>query len=465
LSTATDLTQLSAAELLGAYRARSLSPGEVVDALLDRIAALDGELGAFVTLCAERAREEASAAERAYARGAEHGPLAGVPFAVKDLFDTADVRTTYGSRMFAGNVPSADAAAVRRVRAAGGILLGKTQTHEFAWGITSVNERMGTTHNPWRRERISGGSSGGSAVALAADLVPVALGSDTGGSIRVPSAFCGTTGMKPTYGRVSTDGVWPLAPSLDHPGAMARSPADAALLQRALDDPVRGEPEQPPAVGLAATRVGVCPDLHLVPLAADVQGAFEAALRLAGELGAEVVEVSFPGADLIHPTFVTVQGTEALETHRRAQLFPARAEEYGADVRGRLERAMQLTPSDYLAATAERERLRATAAALFTRVDLLLTPVASTSPPPIGEETVLHGGAELDLRQLVMPYTVPQDLLGLPACTVRAGFDDLGLPIAVQLTGPPWAEGRVLAGAQALFDATPEVQARRPALG
>jgi aspartyl-tRNA(Asn)/glutamyl-tRNA(Gln) amidotransferase subunit A len=465
LSTATDLTQLSAAELLGAYRARSLSPVEVVDALLDRIAALDGELGAFVTLCAERAREEASAAERAYARGAEHGPLAGVPFAVKDLFDTADVRTTYGSRMFAGNVPSADAAAVRRVRAAGGILLGKTQTHEFAWGITSVNERMGTTHNPWRRERISGGSSGGSAVALAADLVPVALGSDTGGSIRVPSAFCGTTGMKPTYGRVSTDGVWPLAPSLDHPGAMARSPADAALLQRALDDPVRGEPEQPPAVGLAATRVGVCPDLHLVPLAADVQGAFEAALRLAGELGAEVVEVSFPGADLIHPTFVTVQGTEALETHRRAQLFPARAEEYGADVRGRLERAMQLTPSDYLAATAERERLRATAAALFTRVDLLLTPVASTSPPPIGEETVLHGGAELDLRQLVMPYTVPQDLLGLPACTVRAGFDDLGLPIAVQLTGPPWAEGRVLAGAQALFDATPEVQARRPALG
>jgi len=464
LSAATDPVELSALDLLAAYRARTLSPVEVVDALLERIAALDDGLGAFTTLCAERARDEARASERAWASGAEQGPLAGVPFAVKDLFDTADLRTTYGSPMFAANVPRTDAAAVRQVRKAGGVLLGKTQTHEFAWGISSVNELMGTSRNPWSPERVSGGSSGGSAVALAAGLVPLAIGSDTGGSIRVPSAFCGTTGHKPTYGRVSTDGVWPLAPSLDHPGPMARTPADAALLQAALDDRVYATAVGPSAARLEGVRVGVSRDLHLVPLAADVQAALDDCVRLAGELGAQVMEVPFARAHLIHPTFVAVQGAEALETHRRAHLYPARAAEYGADVRGRLERAADLKPSDYLAATADRERLRSAAAALFERVDLLLTPVAARSPLAIGEESVLHAGAELDLRRLVMPYTVLQDLLGLPACTVRAGFDELGIPVGVQFTAPPWGDARTLGAAQALFDATPELQARRPPL-
>jgi Asp-tRNA(Asn)/Glu-tRNA(Gln) amidotransferase A subunit family amidase len=195
-----------------------------------------------------------------------------------------------------------------------------------------------------------------------------------------------------------------------------------------------------------------------------VQAAFDDCVRLAGELGAQVMEVPFARAHLIHPTFVAVQGAEALETHRRAHLYPARAADYGADVRGRLERAADLKPSDYLAATADRERLRSAAAALFERVDLLLTPVAARSPLGIGEERVFHAGAELDLRGLVMPYTVLQDLLGLPACTVRAGFDELGIPVGVQFTAPPWGDARTLGAAQALFDATPELQARRPPL-
>jgi aspartyl-tRNA(Asn)/glutamyl-tRNA(Gln) amidotransferase subunit A len=431
----------------------------VIDALLARIAEVDPGLGAFMTLCPERARQEALVCEQAYLRGRAEGALAGVPFAVKDLFDSAQVRTTYGSTMFASNTPVADAAAVRRVRDAGAIMLGKTQTHEFAWGVTSVNERMGTSHNPWRPERISGGSSGGSAVALAARLVPLAIGSDTGGSIRVPSAFCGTVGLKPTYGRISTEGVWPLAPSLDHAGPMARSPADAALLLAAMDDPGR-----PAAAGRAfgELTVGICPDLHLVPPGRDVQAAFDDAIRTVDYLGADVVEVHLPGAERIFPTFGVIQRAEALRTHRAAGLYPERSAEYGDDVRGRLRSAESVTLEDFLAATAARERVRAAVASLFERVDLLLTPVSAGSPPTIGEESVVLGGREIDFRELVMTYTVPQDLLGLPACAVRAGFDELGIPIGVQLTGRPWGDLDVLSAAAAFHAATPAIQERWP---
>ncbi len=207
----TGITQLSALELREAYRTREVSPVEVVDACAGQIARVDDELGAFNALCLDRARLEAQAAEQAFARGDAPGPLAGIPFGVKDLFDSEGVVTTYGSPMFADHVPAADAEAVRRARAAGAILVGKTQTHEFAWGISSVNTLLRTSRNPWAPDRISGGSSGGSAVALASHQIPLALGSDTGGSIRVPSAFCGIVGFKPTYGRISLAGVWPLA--------------------------------------------------------------------------------------------------------------------------------------------------------------------------------------------------------------------------------------------------------------
>jgi aspartyl-tRNA(Asn)/glutamyl-tRNA(Gln) amidotransferase subunit A len=455
-----EITGLSAIRQLEAYRRRALSPVEVLDALAARIEALDPTIGAFTTLCLDRARQEAADAEAAYARGAEAGPLAGVPIGVKDLFDTAGVRTTYGSPMFSGHVPTQDAEAVRRARAAGAILIGKTQTHEFAWGITSVNELMGTSRNPWAPDRISGGSSGGSAVALAARLVPLALGSDTGGSIRVPSSFCGTVGLKPTYGRISLAGVFPLARSLDHPGAMARAPADAALLFGALAD--EAPPEAPD--GLRGVRVGLCPDLHLVPLAPEVESAYRAAADAAAAAGAELVEVVLPEAARAYENFGSVQRCEALRSHTEAGLYPARRDEYGADVLARLELASKTTHLDYLEGIASRERLRAGFHRALDRVDLLLTPVTAGSPAPIGQDRVEHLGREIEFRELVMSYTVPQDLVGLPACTVRAGFDALGIPTAVQLTGPAWSEWRVLSAAQALFEATADVQARWPEL-
>ena len=455
--------ELTARELCAAYRQRAVSPVEVVDALLERIAALNPQLGAFLTVCAEQARAEATAWERAYAQGEVSAPLAGVPYAVKDLFDTANLRTTYGSPMFATHVPSADARAVELVRESGGILVGKTQTHEFAWGITSVNKSMGTSHNPWHLERISGGSSGGSAVALAARLVPLAIGSDTGGSTRVPSAFCGTVGVKGTYGRVSVEGVWPLAPSLDHAGAMARTPADAALLLAAMEG-WRYPTTSGGARKHASLTVGICPDLNVVPLAAEVQAAFDAAVRTVEDLGAEVVELAVPGADAVLSTFGVIQRAEALRTHRQAGLYPDRKAEYGDDVRGRLESAESVTLDDYVVATAERERLRAALAALFERVDLLLTPVSAALPPRIAEADGVHEAADADLRERVMTYTVLQDLLGLPACVVRAGFDDLGMPIGVQLTGRRWGDLEVLTAAQDFVDATPRIQERWPSL-
>jgi len=468
-----DLTHLGVEELLDQYRGRNASPVEVVDALAARIEAVDSKVRAFTTLCLERARHEALLAEDAWRRKTAR-PLEGIPIGAKDLFDSAGVRTTYGSPMFADHVPEADAEALRRARAAGAILIGKTQTHEFAWGISSVNELMGSTHNPWSLDRISGGSSGGSAVALAADELPLALGSDTGGSIRVPASLCGIVGLKPTYGRISVAGAWPLARTLDHPGPMARTPADAGLLLVAI----AGVDDSDPATedvpvgdvagqlrrGLAGLTVGLCPDLHLVDLARDVRAAYEAVVRIVGHGGARVVEVSLPEAALMYGAFGVIQRAEALDTHRRAGLFPARGAEYGADVLGRLESALEVGMEQYLAASADRQRARAGFRRAFRDCDVLLTPVAAGPPFAAMREAGDHLGREISFRDLVMPYTTPQDLCGLPACTLRAGFDGDGMPIGVQFTGPPWSEARVLRAAQALYEATPEIQSRRPQL-
>jgi aspartyl-tRNA(Asn)/glutamyl-tRNA(Gln) amidotransferase subunit A len=473
LVSASELCELGVEELLREYAARRISPVEVVAAVSRRIGAVDEKIGGFVALCLERAEAEARESEAAWARGTQRA-LEGIPLGVKDLFDTEGVVTAYGSPMFASNVPSRDSEAVGRARAAGAILVGKTQTHEFAWGITSVNPALGSAHNPWALDRITGGSSGGSAAVLAAREVPLTLGSDTGGSIRVPAAFCGIVGLKPTYGRISAARAWPLARSLDHPGPMARTPADAAFLLEAVagvdpDDPatvdepladVRDTLDQ----GLEGMVVGVCPDLSVVRPAADIRGVFDATLRSLEAGGARLVELGFPDAEQIFPTFRTIQAAEALDTHRRAGLYPTRSEEYGDDVRGRLDAATEVTLEDYLAASAVRQRIRAVFARLLASCDVLVTPVSAGSPVPIGEETVIHQGSELTFRELVMGYTTPQDLTGLPACAVRAGFDALGIPVGVQFTASPWQESRVLRAAQALVDVTPEIQARWPAL-
>jgi aspartyl-tRNA(Asn)/glutamyl-tRNA(Gln) amidotransferase subunit A len=417
---------ISAVELRAAFAARERSPVEE----LERVSAHS----AFVRLTLEAAREAALAAERRYARG-EARPLEGLTLAVKDIFDTAGVPTSHGSPIFAGHVPAADAVAVRRAREAGAIVVGKTLTHEFAWGITTVNPHYPPLGNPADPARVAGGSSGGSAVAVATGMAALALGTDTGGSIRIPAAFCGVSGLKPTFGRVSLEGVFPLARTLDHAGPIARTPADVALFYDVLAGPG-------PDLDVGFRRVAVCPDLHLSEPTPGIARAFAGAVEAFRGLGCEIVDAGFPGAAEIYPAYATIQRAEAARVH--ADLFPARASEYGPDVRERLAAAQAVTLADYIAATEARERARVTFARLFAAADLLLTPVSAV--PPELREQPSHSA----FRDGVLPYTVPQDMAGLPACAVPAGTDELGLPVGVQLTGPPWAERRVLAAADAL---------------
>ena len=425
----TSLADLSAHELRAGFAAREFSPVEALAAVERRIAEREPELNAFITLTLERAREQAKAAEAAYAELAA-GPLAGIPLGVKDIYDTAGITTTYGSAIFKDHVPAHDADAVRLVKAAGAVIVGKTLTHEFAWGITSDNPHFGPTRNPHDPSRVPGGSSGGSGAALAAGMCALALGSDTGGSIRIPSAFCGVSGLKPTYGRVSTTGVWPLAPSLDHAGPMGRTPADVRLLYDVLAPATEPERE--------ITRVAVCPDLHLHALDPDIQRVFD---RTVAGLDAEIVSVDFPLAGEIHPAFQILQAAEAGNVHR--DLFPAHREAYGDDVRTRLERYDVSLPN-YLDAQATRVRIIAAFTRVFEHADLLLTPIHAVPPEPIGQRSEAF-------RNRVLTYTVPQDMAGLPAAAVPVGTDDLGLPVGVQLTGPAGSEHTVLRLAEQLF--------------
>lgn len=459
MTDATQLWKLSALELVAGYAAGAFSPVEVLDDLAQRIEALAPTLGAFTTLCLDRARDEAQAAERALASGHRVGRLLGVPFAAKDLFDSAQVRTTYGSQMFSEHVPAKDARAVAAVRAQGGILIGKTQTHEFAWGLTSVNEAMGTAHNPWDAEAIAGGSSGGSAVALAARLVPLALGSDTGGSIRVPSAFCGTLCLKPTYGRVDTTGLWPLAPSLDHAGPMARTPDDLQWMFAAMLGEKR--PDRPRSAGLEGVRIATCPDLHLTPLSRDVEQCFANTVGVLKDLGATIEERSLASASEIGESFAVIQAIEAVQAHRDAGLFPFRAAHYGPDVRARLDAGARHNPQAYVSAIAVREQIRSEFWRLLHHGAFLLTPIAAASPPTIQSELV-RDGSQPDFRSQVLPYTIPQDLVGLPSCAVRCGFDEAGRPIGLQFSAAPWRDWELLALAKAFWEATPDVQSRWP---
>jgi aspartyl-tRNA(Asn)/glutamyl-tRNA(Gln) amidotransferase subunit A len=377
---------LSATELIAAYERRELSPVEVVDDCVRLIESQD--TNAFTTLTLDTAREQARQAEQAYAQGTAR-PLEGIPTGVKDLFDTAGVRTTYGSKIFADHVPTADAAVVTRIKDAGAVIMGKTTTHEFAWGLSGVNPHFGTPRNPKHPGRVPGGSSCGSAAALAAGEIALALGTDTGGSIRVPSTFCGTVGIKPTHGAVSLEGCFALAPSLDHAGPMARTIDDLVLLYEILV----GRPLPPP----------------------------------------EAPEQAEPG-DMVdmRDVFRPIQLAEAIGVHRRAGLWPSRRDDYGSDVAARLRLAEAVTLDELVEASAERERIRAAwKAANGDR--LIITPV-SDGPPPALEDDQERS------RELVLRHTATQDVLGLPSCAVAG----------VQVTGPRGSEARVLAAARAL---------------
>jgi aspartyl-tRNA(Asn)/glutamyl-tRNA(Gln) amidotransferase subunit A len=344
-------------------------------------------------------------------------PTNGVPLAVKDLFDTANLTTTYGSILFADHVPTGSAEAVRLCEAAGFAVHAKTNLHEFAYGTTSQNQWFGTVPNPRAPGRTAGGSSGGSAAAIAAGLVEHALGTDSGGSIRIPAACCGVAGFKPSYGLVPLDGVFPLAPSFDHAGPLARDVAGCVALMRAL------------APGLIQTDAGA---RVAVAWAEHASEPVRAALaRAAAAMGADPID--FPEPDgRIYPLFMR----EAALSH--AGLFPEQADLYGANVRGKLERCLRVTDREVDAAAVERERYRDQADAALGAYDLLLVPTLPIAAPAADVD-------ELEVREALIRLTLPFNVLGWPALALPCGEDEAGTPLSVQLVGRNGADSSVLA--------------------
>jgi len=438
---------LSAVGLLDAYQREDLTPLDVVDALSDRIRRLDHDLNAFVSLEPGAAASAVDSAERI--RQGTARPLEGVPVAVKDLLDTKDLTTTYGSSIYRRHVPEADAVVVQRLRAAGAIILGKTATHEFAWGVTTDNPHFGPTRNPWDHSRVPGGSSGGSAAAVAAGLCPLAIGTDTAGSVRIPASLCGVVGLRPTHGAVDTRGAFALAPTLDTIGAFARTAADVRLVHKVLD------PHASAAVQSGSPsrlRVGLLPQLgDRAPDGADAD-ALHRVVSLLEETGAVDV-INIPGGHLDVPDPFEVMSTivlaEGLATHLAAGTWPQHADEYGADVRGRLEIAQDVTLEDYVSAQRRRVQVSHQIRNLFEHADVLVSPVLSVPPKRILDRS---RAAEAQFREDVMKNSAPQSVSGLPSCAVPIGLVD-GLPVGVQLTAPAGRDFDALAVAAAIESA------------
>jgi aspartyl-tRNA(Asn)/glutamyl-tRNA(Gln) amidotransferase subunit A len=467
-----DLAYLSVEALGERLRRRELSPVEITRVYLDRIAALDPELHACITVTAEPALADAAAAERAIAAGQYRGPLHGVPLAIKDLFYTAGVRTTAGSRILANFVPTEDATVVARLRAAGALSLGKTNMEEFAYGATSLNPHYGACRNPWDPERIAGGSSGGSAAAVAAGLAPAALGSDSGGSIRQPAALCGLVGLKPSYGRVSKHGVVPLSWSQDHVGPMTRTVRDAALLLQALAghdprDPASSDAPVPDYLerieqGVAGLRVGLPREFFFERVDPATEAAVRGAARALEGLGARVEEVPLPQAAPAFAAGAAILFAEATAYHER--WLRTRPQDYDPAVLARLRVGSALLATDYLKAQRARRVLVEQVVRTFDAVDVLLTPTAAV-PAPRRDENVIRwpDGSDEDVRGATLRFTRVFNLLGLPAVSVPCGMTASGLPLGAQLVGPPFAEATVLRAARAYEQAEPW-EGRRPPL-
>jgi aspartyl-tRNA(Asn)/glutamyl-tRNA(Gln) amidotransferase subunit A len=451
--TTTDTSRLTIAEAAELIGKRKLSPVELTEACLARIGTYDARVHAFITVMREDAKATAQQAAAAISNGNYKGPLHGIPLGLKDLFDTAGVRTTAGSRVYAERVPAEDAAVTARLRAAGAVILGKLNMHEFAFGITGHNPHYGDTANPWDLSRISGGSSSGSAAAVASGMLLGALGTDTGGSIRVPSALCGVTGLKPTFGRVSRRGVVPLSWALDHVGPIARTAADVAVLLQTIaghdpddpgscDEPVPDYSKAIKEVRLKGLRIGV-PSEHFFDEVDDevLEAIRVAVLVLRDDLKASVDEVSLPHIAEAPAAAGAILMAEALAFHERTLV--ERPDDYGEDVRDRLELGALFPAVTYIQA----QRLRSLIVEewrrqVFDRFDLLVVPSAPI-PAPVITATDLQ--TTLNLTR----FTGPFNLTGLPSVSVPCGFSHDGRPIGMQLVGRWWEEGTALRAAHA----------------
>jgi aspartyl-tRNA(Asn)/glutamyl-tRNA(Gln) amidotransferase subunit A len=446
-------------EAARALRRRQVSSLELTKAALRKAEQLNGRLRAFITVTADQALSAACAADAALAAGHDRGPLHGVPVAVKDLFLTRGIRTTGGSLLYENWIPEYSATVVERLESAGAVLLGKLNQHELAYGITSANPHFGAVANPWDLSRSPGGSSGGSGAAVAAGIVFAAMGSDTGGSIRIPASFCGVVGLKPTYGRVSRYGVLPLGYSLDHMGPLARCVRDAALMLNAIAGPdSRDEscsrlpttdyvPEE--GCSIRGLRIGLPSNFYFDRLNAEVETAVRGALARANALGAVVKPVTVPdiaAMNAVARVILLAEASAALEP------FLSQRDRIGSDVLALLDQGRALPATDYIQAQRLRRKLRAEFAALWADVDCLLTPTTPNLPPRTGEQVVQLEKDEEDVRLATTRFVRSVNLLGLPALSMPCGLSSSGLPIGLQIIAPEFQEQRVFRVAAALED-------------
>lgn len=492
MTTTSDLCYLTLQELADRIRSKEISPVEATEATLERIERLNPRLNAFITVMAEQAIKDARAATGEIVAGRYRGPLHGVPVAVKDLCETKGVRTTAAAKILADWVPDRDATVVRKLREAGAIIVGKTNLHELALGVTGNSPHFGAVHNPWDLDRIPGGSSSGSAAAVAAGLCFAAIGSDTGGSIRIPASLCGISGLKPTYGRVSLHGVLPLSWSLDHLGPMTRSVRDCATVLSAIagqdpDDPstaaapiedwagaLRGGvragetqdfvPKMSPLTagrddvpaGLQRLRIGVPASYAYSQTELDVARPVRKAIKTLESLGATVEEIDLPVLQDLWGAAGLIVVTEGATYHR--DNLEKRPQDFGDDVRGRLQAGLGQKAVDYVRALRFMEYVRRTCdQTLFAGIDLLAMP--STRSAAVTIEGSVSDDPTLGLTRFSSPF----DLTGQPAISVPGGFTDGGLPVGLQLVGRRFDEATVLLAAHAFEIASGESR-RHPTL-
>jgi Asp-tRNA(Asn)/Glu-tRNA(Gln) amidotransferase A subunit family amidase len=440
ISAAGPFTGLTLADAAERIRSGATDPVDLMEQTLDAIAAAQATLNAFVTVDADAARKAARAARDQPPRG----PLHGVPVAVKDIIDTAGLRTTMGSRHFADHVPDRDATVVTRLRNAGAIVVGKTTTHEFAYGPTGDRSANGPCVNPHDPTRMAGGSSGGSAAAVAAGLVPLAVGTDTGGSVRIPAALCGVTGIRPGIGRIPTDGVFPLSWSLDSVGVFASDVDGTALGWRVLAGSGGIEPR-------GRLRVGLPTGAWFDRLDDAVRECFQAFVdRLARH--ADLAPVAVPDAEELHRMYVTIGSVEAVAVHHeRLALAPERFDD---EVLHRLGTAAGVTAHEYAKALRRLTAERATAARRFigpptaaAGLDLLLLPTVPVLAPPLGARDTDIGGGWTSPRDALLAHNTPWSVLGLPALSIPLPRGPGELPVGAQLVGPPGGDADLLAAA------------------
>jgi aspartyl-tRNA(Asn)/glutamyl-tRNA(Gln) amidotransferase subunit A len=442
-----------------ALRERRVSSTELIEASLDSIERRNPEINAFITVLPVRARERAAQADRELAAGTLRGPLHGIPVAVKDLMDMRGVRTTGGALIYDDSPAAADAAVVEKLEAAGAVIVGKLNLHELAYGVNSENPHFGDVRNPWNREHSAGGSSSGSGAAVADELVFAALGTDTGGSIRIPAAFCGTVGFKPTFGLVSRYGVQPLGFTLDHVGPLARTVRDTATVLNVIAgydarDPTSvGNPaaDYVPEEGcsIREVRIGVSETALRNQVDGEVEHAIREAIARAASLGAEVKSVRLPDLETVNTlgqVLLLAEAAAVFETHID------RRDRFGADVLALLDQGRLLPATDYINAQRVRRQFEIEFRTLWSQVDCLITPAVPVAAPQLGQTTIRTAGVEQPLRPLLTRFSRPFNVLGVPAISLPCGLTEGGLPIGLQIVGPAFHDSLVLRVAAALED-------------